>query len=281
MELNSIFNRLWTDYATLNPSAAKILDLFRSEGETVVNDHIAFRTIDDPRINIEVIARPFIRHGYQQRGEYVFRDKHLYARHFELPGMEDAPRIFISQLKLQDVSEFTRNTFLQMLDRVHPEISAHEDLIFMGNIFEPLSYKVYRKLLEESEYAAWFYVFGFRANHFTVSVNSLKLYNSLEKVNLLLKERGFTLNTSGGEIKGTRNDHLRQSSTMADIVGIKFEEGVFNIPCCYYEFAERYPLSDGTMFSGFVAGSADKIFESTDNYLVKNKLKICQPGGQV
>ncbi len=94
MELNSIFNRLWTDYATLNPSAAKILDLFRSEGETVVNDHIAFRTVDDPRINIEVIARPFIRHGYQQRGEYVFRDKHLYAMHFELPGMEEAPRIF-------------------------------------------------------------------------------------------------------------------------------------------------------------------------------------------
>ncbi len=142
----------------------------------------------------------------------------------------------------------------------------------MGEIFEPLSYEVYRKLLEESEYAAWFYVFGFRANHFTVSVNSLNLYNSLEKVNQLLKERGFILNTSGGEIKGTRNDYLRQSSTMADLIGIKFEEGLY-IPCCYYEFAERYPLPNGKIFSGFVAGSADKIFESTDNYLVKNNLK--------
>jgi hypothetical protein len=60
---------------------------------------------------------------------------------------------------------------------------------------------------------------------------------------------------------------LRQSSTLADIVNIKFIEGNYDIPCCYYEFAQRYPNPDGRLFSGFVAKSADKIFESTNNYL--------------
>ena len=54
-----------------------------------------------------------------------------------------------------------------------------------------LSYDVYNRLREESEYAAWFYVFGFRANHFTVSINSLKKFNTLVSVNELLKSNGF------------------------------------------------------------------------------------------
>jgi hypothetical protein len=35
------------------------------------------------------------------------------------------------------------------------------------------------------------------------------------------------------------------------------------IPTCYYEFARRYPLADGRLYQGFVAASADRIFEST------------------
>jgi hypothetical protein len=237
----------------------------------VVNDHIAFRTLNDPEISIDSIVRPFLKHGYEPKGEYVFKEKHLFARHYEIPGRTDAPRIFVSQLMLEDVSPFIRITFREVLDRAMPGIVSMEHLIFSGNLFKPLSFAVYNKLREESEYAAWFYVFGFRANHFTVSVNALKKINSLEKVNQLLKENGFTLNTAGGEIKGTEQEFLRQSSTMADIVNIRFEEGIHEIPCCYYEFAQRYPLPNGQLFSGFVAKSADKIFESTDNFLVKNQ----------
>jgi hypothetical protein len=47
-------------------------------------------------------------------------------------------------------------------------------------------------------------------------------------------------------------------------VEVSFSEGIFTIPGCYYEFARRYPDADGKLFSGFIAGSADKIFESTD-----------------
>jgi len=72
------------------------------------------------------------------------------------------------------------------------------------------------------------------------------------------------MNTSGGEIKGTPEQLLRQSSTLADKVAISFKEGSYEIPACYYEFAQRYKDKSGKLYSGFIAKSADKIFESTD-----------------
>jgi hypothetical protein len=50
------------------------------------------------------------------------------------------------------------------------------------------------------------------------------------------------------------------------LLEFNFVEGTFEIPSCYYEFALRYPDTDGKLYSGFIAKSADKIFESTDFY---------------
>jgi len=266
MELKNIFDRLWQDYSDQNPSVRKIYGLFASEGEEVVNDHIAFRTIDSPEVNIDVLARPFTSAGYVAGGEYIFKDKHLFARHFEHPSDLKAPRVFISQLVMDDCSVFIQETFNDLMSIADHSIFGSGDLIFSGTLFNPLSYGIYCRLREESEYAAWFYVFGFRANHFTVSINALKKYNDIVKVNELLKTKGFILNNSGGEIKGTPADLLQQSSTMADIISVNFIEGTFDIPSCYYEFAQRYPDSDGKLYGGFNAKSADKIFESTDFY---------------
>lgn len=51
---------------------------------------------------------------------------------------------------------------------------------------------------------------------------------------------------------------------MADKVIVKFSDGEFEIPGGFYEFAKRYELPNGELYKGFVAASADKIFESTD-----------------
>jgi hypothetical protein len=53
---------------------------------------------------------------------------------------------------------------------------------------------------------------------------------------------------------------------MADIVKVKFLDGEFEVPACYYEFAQRFPDPSGQLYSGFIAKSADKIFESTNFY---------------
>ena len=271
MNHKEIFIKLWKDYTLQNPSAGRIYDMFINEDEVVVNDHVAFRTFDDPRMNIDVLAHLFKKSGYVEKGEYVFEEKHLFARHYEHPEDKSAPRVFISQLILSDFSPFLQDTIRESINSVPDSLFSSDELIFSGSFSKKLSFEIYNKLREESEYAAWLYVFGFRANHFTVSVNALKKYDSIEKVNEFVKSNGFPLNTSGGEIKGTKEELLRQSSTLGDRISIEFTDGKFEIPACYYEFAERFKDHNGNLYSGFIAKSADKIFESTNFYSGKAK----------
>ena len=102
-KLHHLLDQLWGHYARLNPHAQRIHDLLDERGETVVNDHIAFRTYDDPRINIDVLARPFIDSGYKQAGQYTFTEKKLDARHYEHPD-PTLPKVFISQLQTEHFS---------------------------------------------------------------------------------------------------------------------------------------------------------------------------------
>ncbi len=64
--------------------------------------------------------------------------------------------------------------------------------------------------------------------------------------------------------KGQPEVLLEQSSTLADDYAVMFSDGELRIPSCFYEFAIRYPKADGELYTGFVAASADKIFESTN-----------------
>ncbi|HOX77993.1 MAG TPA: DUF1338 domain-containing protein [Bacteroidales bacterium] len=266
MNLEQTFNKLWEGYTSQNPAVQQVYDLFIREGERVVNDHIAFRTFNDPRVNIDVISKPFLSNGYVEKGTYRFEEKKLFAKHYEHKKDPEAPRVFISELLIQNFSLFLQESVLQALDQISLERIDADGLIFSGRIWEKPSFEIYSKLKEESEYAAWVYVFGFCANHFTVSVNYLQRHNTLEKVNSLLKSSGFLINDAGGEIKGTPEELLEQSSIKSGIVKVRFVEGDFEIPGCYYEFARRYPDENGKLYSGFIAKSADKIFESTNFY---------------
>ena len=119
-------------------------------------------------------------------------------------------------------------------------------------------------LSKESEYAAWLSAHGYGANHFTVSVNQLDRFDTVKGVNDHLRESGFAINESGGEVKGSPEVLLEQSSTMADRVAVDFSDGQHVVPGGFYEFALRYAMNNGELYQGFVAASADKIFESTD-----------------
>ena len=266
MNHSDLFDRLWKEYTSKNPSTGKVYDLFRAEGETVINDHIAFRTFRSPAIGVEKLATVFLKNGYEFRGDYHFETKKLYARHFEHKTDMEAPRVFISELLVDEFSPFLRETVRTWIASIPEPMYGSDDLIYAGNMSGTPSFAIYEKLREESEYAAWLYVNGFCANHFTVSVNRLKKFDSVEKVNAFLKSQGFLLNDAGGEIQGTPAELLEQSSIRAGMVSFKFTEGEFEIPGCYYEFAKRYPDADGKLYSGFIARSADKIFESTNFY---------------
>ena len=266
MNYERIIEKLWGYYTTMNPSVQSVYDLFVSHGEEVVNDHIAFRTFDDKRVDIEVLSKEFRENGYIEKGQYEFEKKKLFAKHFEHAEDENAPRVFISQLLTSEFSNYLQGIVKNCLDNISPELLDSDGLIYSGNVWGEPSFEIYNKLKEESEYAAWLYVYGFCANHFTVSINHLNNFRNIEEVNSLLKDNGFSMNDSGGEVKGTPEQLLEQSSIKAEPVNIDFSEGKKEIPGCYYEFAKRYQDRSGMIFSGFLSGSADKIFESTDFY---------------
>ncbi|WP_155080772.1 DUF1338 domain-containing protein [Piscirickettsia salmonis] len=261
-KLDDVFSNFWETYTKNNPHVTKIHNLLLKEGEIVENDHIALRTFNDPRVNIDRLSRLFIAQGYKEAGEYHFKEKKLYAKHFEHED-ESQPKIFISELLLEEFSQELQQVVKTSIDQIPHDILHAESLPWAQLVWGPIKHELYQRLLKESEYAAWVYAFGFQANHFTVNVNALKKYDTLEKLNEFLKSKKVTLNSSGGEIKGSTEVGLEQSSTMAGKIDVTFLEGIFKIPSCYYEFAQRYEV-DGKLYTGFVASSADKIFESTN-----------------
>jgi len=267
MTTPQLFDKLWNEYVERTPSALKVKDLFTNEGNTVYNDHVAFRTFDDSRVNIDVLATSFLNNGYEYVNDYHFPKKKLYAKHFEHKTDKNAPLVFISQLITSEFSEGLQATIKNTLDQVDFNTIPAEELVFKGRLWNTPSYEVYTKLLEESEYAGWLYINGFCSNHFTVDINKLDTFNSIEDVNTFIKANGFELNASGGEIKGTEEEFLKQSSILTDKFNVEFEEGTKEITSCYYEFAYRYKQPNGELFKGFIANSADKIFESTDMVL--------------
>ena len=262
-QVNELFSHLWQDYLTVTPSAAKIHALLgSSQQDDVLNDHIALRTFNIEKINLDKLAAHFLALGYKEGGEYHFEAKKLYAKHYEHPDAT-LPKVFISELLLEKCSPELQSIVHELVDQLDASAVTADNFLYSGRHWN-VSQETYRTLLAESEYAAWVSVWGFRANHFTVSVNALKNFDTLVSVNDSLKAAGFVLNSSGGEIKGSPEVLLKQSSTLADEAPVSFTDGEAMIPSCFYEFARRFPMADGQLYSGFVAASADKIFESTN-----------------
>jgi hypothetical protein len=251
-QVNELFSQLWQDYVSVTPSAQKIHALLgSSQQDDVQNDHIALRTFNIEKINLEKLAAHFLALGYVECDEYHFEAKKLYAKHFEHPDATQ-PKVFISELLLEKCSPELQAIVNGLVDQLDAAAVTADNFLYSGRHWA-IDQATYETLLAESEYAAWVSVWGFRANHFTVSVNALKNFDTLVSVNDALKAAGFVLNTSGGEIKGSEAVKL-----------VEFTDGSKMIPSCFYEFARRFPLEDGKLYPGFVAASADKIFESTN-----------------
>ena len=261
-KLENLLDEMWRDYLNLNPQAKRIYALFEALGEKVVNDHIAMRTFDLEKTNIGKLVSAFKNYGYEKKGTYHFEEKKLYAEHFEhIEG--SFPKFFISELLVDQLPQETQDIIKNLVSQMDEGQTKRKDFLYSGRPWE-LDSKSYEKLLQVSEYAAWVAAFGFRPNHFTISVNALKSFDDVEDVNKFLKTKGVALNNSGGEVKGSKENRLKQSSTLANEVSVDFSDKTTDIPGCYCEFARRFPLHTGQLYQGFVPSSADKIFESTN-----------------
>ncbi|KYP14615.1 DUF1338 domain-containing protein [Flavihumibacter sp. CACIAM 22H1] len=286
--LEAVLGGLMRRYQERVPDVKAIINAMIREGlireaEDIENDHIAFRTMGVPHLGIQSLEKVFLHLGYERRDHYVFREKKLDAYWYAPPAPE-YPRIFISELRVADLSPATQAIIRSYTDEVTSDpVDALDldnaevvDAFLHSGLWRTPVYADFLELGKESEYAAWVIYNRYYLNHFTVSVHNLpEGFNKLEAFNAFLERHGFVLNDSGGKIKASPDGFLRQSSTVARKVEAVFAGGDHQlIAGSYVEFAERGVLPAFQHLpadqvgrehrrEGFEAGNADKIFEST------------------
>jgi hypothetical protein len=234
-------------------------------------------------LGITSFEKIFLAHGYEKRNYFFFEGKKLNA-YWYAPPDDELPRIFISELRVKDLSEKTQQIISKYTGDLTSDPVDALDLkdveavteFFHRPLWQLPTLEDYQALLEESEYAAWVIYNRYYLNHYTISVHQLDgEHRTLEQFNDFLKSIGITLNNSGGEIKVSPDGLLRQSSSVAEKVEAEFAGGnKAIISGSYVEFAERLPLPEFAHLpfneikrsmrrDGFESGNADKIFEST------------------
>ncbi|MDA1354517.1 MAG: DUF1338 family protein [bacterium] len=178
------------------PDAAKVFRLCQENGDPVLNDHVAFRSIGVGPIEGNSIVRLFENLGYTVEYDsdtgkpFNFKGKKLDAVYLRHPRNPNMPRIFVSQLRIDgddaivpEAAEIVRKSLTdatdplaglskQAIDGMLPSDIAHK---LHEQWIPPVNLQDYLALLEDhdSEYAAWVLHNKFWLNHFTLTVNGL------------------------------------------------------------------------------------------------------------
>lgn len=286
--LDIVLDGLMRRYTERVPDVKVIIDAMVAAGivaagNDIENDHIAFRTMGVPQLGVQSFEKIFLHYGYEKRDHYYFEGKKLDAWWYS-PPRETDPRIFVSELRVGDLSEESQRIIRSYTDEVKTDPADSLDLdngeevdqFLHKPLWRTPSATDYRNLLKESEYAAWVIYNRYYLNHFTISVHNLpEGYNTVYDFNRFLEGIDIKLNTSGGKIKTSPDGGLIQSATVAEMIDASFADGeILRISGSYVEFAERKILPEFQNLpedqvirkhrrDGFEAANADKIFEST------------------
>ena len=284
--LEVVLEGLMRRYAERVPDVKKITSAMVEEGmisspNEIENDHVAFRTMGVPHLGIASFEKIFLALGYEKRDYFYFEGKKLNAYWFSPPAPK-YPRIFVSELRVNDLSEEAQKIIKSYTSEVKQDpvdlLDLKDGKAIDAFLHQPLwrtpDWADYERLLKESEYAAWVIYNRYYLNHYTISVHNLpEGYNTIQNFNDFLEKIGIKLNDAGGKIKVSPDGGLLQSSTVAEMISATFADGSEHIISgSYVEFAERKVLPEFQHLKeikrehrreGFETGNADKIFEST------------------
>jgi hypothetical protein len=297
--LDKLLDILWVQYKKRVVYAAQYQGLVEQRGGKVQNDHLAFRTfntdVGGQPAGVEGIARIFTALGYQKKDQYLFADKKLTAWHYEHATNPDNPKIFISQLEVDQLSapiaSVIRETVAgapdlmaqadrQLLDSLakgeklaldRADILAASLARFFSRPWNPPRREGVELVDKESQYGAWTLLHGNAVNHFTAFINAQKVadWPDLETTVAALRAAGLPMKD---ELEGEKGSKLRQSSTKAadaecEVIEADGSKGKMQWSYAYYELAERgdIPGPDGKpmRFQGFLGAQATNLFEMT------------------
>ncbi len=285
--LERLFSFLWEEYRDRVDYARAYENILKDCGGTFRNDHLAFRTFatQERWSGIAALSRPFEALGYRPAGAYDFPDKHLTSIHFAPPS-ESLPRLFVSELRVWELSPKARKIVLASTAQTTPGLDDAElaQLSDLPKLPAKLRDKLLRRwaaqfarrwpapkaadavaLERESQFGAWTLLHGHTVNHFTAAVHSHEVdsLDSIEKTIAALKAAGVPMKP---DIEGDPGSKLRQSSTQAVVIPVEMRSGSRMVKkpwtYAYFEIAER-PLIDGRRFEGFLGGQATNLFEMT------------------
>ncbi len=296
--LKQLTENLWLQYLRRVPYAHSYSEMVESKGGRVVHDHIAFRTLNthtgEQPSGIKAIGHILEMLNYRKAGKYKFPKMQVTAVHYEHPDPL-LPRIFVSQLEVEDLPEWARNIINQKVFETPYLIS--DQAIELLNVIEDqgkINEEAAEILVEEltgyfrrpwklpqrddllqindlSQYAAWVLLHGNSVNHFAASINlqNVPEWPDLETTCMALAAARIPMKE---EIEGEKGSILRQSATQAvkEIMRLKSGEGTIvdtEWTYAYYEFTERgYVINDSgeSLFSGFLTDQATHLFKMTE-----------------
>ncbi len=293
-----LWHQLWLIYRQRVTYARVYERMIEDAGGTVANDHIAFRSLrlevdsSNGKINLGI---PYLESivlwlGYEVAGEYYFRDRYLYARHYRHPEQDkyDLPKLFISELIVEQLPPsiaksihdtvrsgsffslpaWQKSTFPSQKDE---QAIAKSLIPVFTRPWTPPKQSIVETVNEVSQYGAWVLLHGYAVNHFTGYINrqNTPTYPDIESTAQALAHQGVPMKDSfeGGESSG-----LKQTATQAvrELVPVLNEQGNLDKMLwsyAYYELAERYLVTDNsgheTLFEGFIAPQAQHLFDMT------------------
>ncbi|MFD2436628.1 2-oxoadipate dioxygenase/decarboxylase family protein [Modicisalibacter luteus] len=136
MTLDQFFDNLWNDYTAMTPQAQRIHDAFVDAGENIINDHVAFRTFDRGPITLADLEPHLLALGYTRYEPYDFAAKKLRAYGY-LPPSPDQPRVFLSELKCDELSASAQRIIDGLVGQIDAERVQAPEVLWAGRLWAP------------------------------------------------------------------------------------------------------------------------------------------------
>jgi len=158
--LDYVLSGLMKRYRERVPAVGKVVSLLLenqlidNESE-IENDHIAFRSMGVPLLGIKSIDRIFTQYGYEKRDSYHFPAKKLDAFWYS-PPEDKYPRIFISELRVQDLSQEAQAIIHSYTDEVETDPVDSLDLS-QSVVSRHLAYLRNHQLVSTRRDGVWVY----------------------------------------------------------------------------------------------------------------------------
>ena len=156
MKIEDFLIKMWKDYSELNPHIIKVLQLIKNkEPNKIINDHIALRTFNHKKINRHILSKYFVENGYKPIEDLFFTKKKLKATYY-IHSDPSLPRIFISELLLENFSDSLQQIINKKIEEIDNELISNPIFLSSGIPWNPIDFETYKNIQKESDYASLF-----------------------------------------------------------------------------------------------------------------------------